>query len=149
MNRVSRYDGSPLWGLGTIGDIKGLILLPDGWVTPSGLHFVPRWEVNDSDPEDSWGTNSYSTSQWAEMEQAGAVFLPRGGYLHGNSGEVYYDEEDISYWGYVNLSTPYMMSFSPDDYYGTSDFFSYELTTNTIWKAAAVRLVRFLTTNAD
>ena len=149
MNRVSRYNGSPLWGLGTIGDTKGLILLPDGWITPSGLHFVPRWEANDFDPEDSWGTNYYSTSQWAEMEQAGAVFLPRGGYLYENSGGIYYYEEDISYWGYVNQSTPYMMSFNSEYYYGASNFFSHVLTTTTAWKAAAVRLVRFLDTNAD
>jgi hypothetical protein len=150
MNRVSRYDGSPLWGLGTIGDTKGLILLPDGWITPAGLTFVPRWVESDFDVEESWETNYYSTSRWAEMEEAGAVFLPRG-FLYEYNGSLYYSEEYVSYWGYANQSTPYMMSFSPayDNYYYQSNFFSHPFTTSEDWEAAAVRLVRFLSTNAD
>ena len=43
MNRRSLVDNTPLWGLAMINMgggqyIPGLILLPDDWVTPSGLH---------------------------------------------------------------------------------------------------------------
>ena len=60
----------------------GLIILPDNWTLPSGSdcefhsvydHFNPDYE-----------TNSYTFSQWAAMEAAGAVFLPAAGYRYNS-----------------------------------------------------------------
>ena len=62
------------WGIGLIDSrdvwARGLIILPDNWTLPDGLHFVAG---GDSDYDDH---NTYSQSQWTQMEIAGAVFLP-------------------------------------------------------------------------
>jgi hypothetical protein len=62
------------------GSNKGLVLLPDKWQLPEGLSFT-------ADPTD-WTTNTYTAEQWAEMEAAGAVFLPASGN-RGNNGTIY------------------------------------------------------------
>lgn len=93
---VSRPNASQLWALGTIrlesgGTQYGLILLPDNWITPSGVSFIPSISKgfclnsnNDyyynSGGGWSFNHNSYSFSEWAIMESAGAVFLPAAGY---------------------------------------------------------------------
>lgn len=152
-NRESRVDGSPLWGLGTVAGYRGLILLPDGWITPTGLRFVPRWRIDDAEPDEAWYTNRYNTSQWTQMEENGAVFLPCAGFLYEDYGNIsYFDYYFVfSYWGYVSPSspTPYLMTFNPvyDSYY-SNNFFSYPLYGEDDWQAASVRLVRFLNTNA-
>lgn len=46
---------------------KGVIVLPDSWVTPEGLTYTTGT---------SYTTNTYSSSEWLRMEAAGAVFLP-------------------------------------------------------------------------
>ena len=58
-------------GNATVAGNKGLVLLPDKWQLPEGLSFT-------ADPTD-WTTNTYTAEQWAEMEAAGAVFLPASG----------------------------------------------------------------------
>lgn len=50
---------------------NGLILLPDDWVKPAEMSFVPKAK--------DWTTNSYSSEEWEVMEAAGAVFLPASG----------------------------------------------------------------------
>ena len=49
--------------------------LPDNWTLPDGLQFVAG---GDSDYDDH---NTYSQSQWTQMEIAGAVFLPMSWYF--------------------------------------------------------------------
>lgn len=81
---LSRTDGSGnlLYGEGKVGNCtKGLIILPDDWSLPSGLTFTPGllgWQ------------NVYSYSEWAQMEAAGAVFLPAARHRTGNSTIGYY-----------------------------------------------------------
>ena len=67
-------------GNATVAGDKGLVLLPDKWQLPEGLSFT-------ADPTD-WTTNTYTAEQWAEMEAAGAVFLPASGN-RGNNGTIY------------------------------------------------------------
>ena len=67
-------------GNATVAGNKGLVLLPDKWQLPEGLSFT-------ADPTD-WTTNTYTAEQWAEMEAAGAVFLPASGN-RGNNGTIY------------------------------------------------------------
>ncbi len=71
-----------------IDGIGGVVLLPDYWVLPQGITFVPR----------SGGANSYSAGQWTEMEKAGAVFLPANGFCTGNPVRAFQVNIVGSYW---------------------------------------------------
>ena len=78
-----------LIGLATVNSITGIILLPDNWVTPSGLVFNDFatkeffWEAyqeySDDTEEFHYGDNVYTSDDWLKMEAAGAVFLPAAG----------------------------------------------------------------------
>ena len=82
-------------GTGNINGVGGLIILPDNWtLPPSGCTFICGISSSYSD----WTRNSYTLSQWAQMETAGAVFLPA-------AGDRYRTEVSVlggHYW----LSTP-------------------------------------------
>ena len=67
-----RADAHSKRALGQANGINGLIILPDTWTLPAGLTFVPDYCIN-------FTTNSYSAAEWAQMEAAGAVFLPTAG----------------------------------------------------------------------
>lgn len=78
-----REDAPQKKGLATItasgiGSVNGLVLLPDSWEQPSGCSFSPGLDSG-------FATNNYTESQWRVMEQAGAVFLPAGGYRSGTT----------------------------------------------------------------
>ena len=76
----TRKDGSGnlLYGEGKVGSCTpGLIILPDDWSCPYGVTDVVRGTS-------SW-SNVYSYSQWAQLEAAGAVFLPAAGSRNGTS----------------------------------------------------------------
>ena len=68
-------------GIGNVDGIGGLILLPDVWKIPEGLHFVPEF----AEDNDDWSLNEYTLSEWEKMESAGAVFLPAAGDGYGVS----------------------------------------------------------------
>lgn len=76
-----RSGASSKYGHGKVNGRNGMILLPDEWTLPSGLSFT--------EGNSSWA-NFYTTEQWEQMEQNGAVFLPaagtRGGTSVGNVG---------------------------------------------------------------
>ncbi len=68
------------WGLATIGgNTRGMIILPDNWVTPSGL----TWTAGNS-TYGYYDDNTYTASQWQQMEDAGAIFLPAAGDREGD-----------------------------------------------------------------
>lgn len=76
----TRTNASAKYGTGNINNVGsyevcGLIILPDSWTLPSGCSFTSG--IAD------YSLNSYTASQWAQMEAAGAVFLPAAGYLNG------------------------------------------------------------------
>ena len=89
--------------------VEGVLLLPDDWVTPDGLTVnrllaagndvsweYTYYEINIDDP---FSLNSYSDSQWQQLEAAGAVFLPKTYYRDSRS--VYDDADDQlegNYW---------------------------------------------------
>ena len=86
--RGQRDHWDKLCALGTVNGVKGLILLPDNWVLPTGLSFTP---------EDLTCTkNVYSGESWQKMEAAGAVFLPCAGSRY--SSQVYSIGESGFYW---------------------------------------------------
>lgn len=70
-----RTDASSLRALATVNGMPGLILLPDSWSGISGINIITTAY--------SYTSNSYNASQWAQLEAAGAVFLPAAGYREG------------------------------------------------------------------
>ena len=80
----------------------GFILLPDDWTEddlPSGLSFTPN-SANDTALHNN---NTYTVSEWARMEAAGAMFLPAAGYgeRYGQreDGDEYYEAYKVGqYW---------------------------------------------------
>ena len=76
-NASSKYGFGVVQNVNNGNDVKGVILLPDEWTSP-GLSFTPG--------NTNWA-NVYTADEWAQMEAAGAVFLPA-------AGERY----DVNYW---------------------------------------------------
>ena len=71
-----RSGATSKYGHGKVNGQNGMILLPDEWTLPSGMSFTPG--------NSSW-VNEYTTGQWEQMEQNGAVFLPAAGNRYGTS----------------------------------------------------------------
>ena len=67
----SRVQANSLIGQGKVNNVKGLILLPDDWETPSSIKFT-------CNPGD-YTTNEYSLEDWMKMQSYGAIFLPTAG----------------------------------------------------------------------
>ena len=78
--------------LATVGEVKGIVILPDDWTLPNHCSFTPI--------ASDYTTNTYSTAgapgtsgSWTQMERAGAVFLPMAGYTSADSGtDTYYPD---------------------------------------------------------
>lgn len=76
--------GSGLMGVGRVDGKKGVILLPDNWVKPSGASFKAyTYQQNVS----NYGDNTYTIEQWKVMESSGAIFVPDG--YNRNGTDVY------------------------------------------------------------
>lgn len=97
----TRTNASSKCGTGNINGVGGLIILPDSWTQPSGC---PQFNPGLASSYRDWTHNSYTLAQWAQMESAGAVFLPAAGGRLGTevSGGGLYDICG-SYWS----SSPY------------------------------------------
>ena len=117
----TRKDGSGklLYGEGMVGNCTpGLIILPDDWSCPTGVTDVSRGTS-------SW-SNVYSYSQWAQLEAAGAVFLPAAGRRDGTS--VYFVGSSGYYWSssYCNINNAYYLNFNSGTVYpSSSNYFRY------------------------
>lgn len=80
----TRNNASSLVGVAQVNGVNGLVLLPDGWLSPEGVIFK-------SGCHSSYGVSYYAAyqtftaEQWAKLESAGAVFFPAAGYRHGSS----------------------------------------------------------------
>ena len=137
----SRPGANNKWGIAMIGDTLGMVLLPDVWTTaaPTGVTFVagnsslPTTElwrdedcIQDIAPEEieakgyqyrlnreNLPANKFTLEQWAELETAGAVFLPFAGRRTGGVGnyldyseathpntqcQLYYENYQGTYW---------------------------------------------------
>ena len=76
-----------------VANVQGVILFPDEYTHPGGVaQPVGINETGDA----GWNGNDYSASDFASMQDAGAVFLPAAGYRYGTS--VYYVGSDGGYW---------------------------------------------------
>jgi len=98
------------YGLAMIDTIRaGLVVLPDNWVLPAGITFVPGLR--------SFGTNVYTKPQWEQMQKAGAVFLPEiYNYVTSACGMSSSDTIINTWLGYYwtvnNYSTQYAATLS-------------------------------------
>ena len=72
---ASRPNASTLRAKGKIDGVKGLILLPDDWVPPSGASLI-----TDVAGTTTFSSNTLSLDEWKVLEDAGAVFLPATGF---------------------------------------------------------------------
>jgi hypothetical protein len=98
----SRTNAALLFGFGNVNGVDGCIILPDNWSTPSSISFTPAITMglilnNSSGTSDKWyysnnssyynhfQHNSYTIEEWEVMENAGAIFIPAGGYRTGTS----------------------------------------------------------------
>ena len=124
--RYTRAGAVSKCGKSIVNGVPGLVYLPDSWTLPGGCTF-------NAGSSHGWRTNSYTLSQWAEMEAAGAVFLPAAGYREGAS--VGYVGIHGDYWS----STPDNASYAYRNYF--SDYYEW---TNLFYRyqGRSVRLVR-------
>ena len=87
----TRTNAAMLFGLGSVNGVNGTILLPDDWTLPAGASFTASTTQGLADDgghyynpnSDNFSHNTYTTAQWAVMEENGAVFLPAAGSRNG------------------------------------------------------------------
>ncbi len=106
----ARANAQKLFGLGKVNGVNGTIILPDNWIAPVGITFTPSTEKGladqggyfyDDNVNSHWSDNTYTLSDWQQMENAGAVFLPAAG------GRSVYGVSDVQKDGYYWSSTVY------------------------------------------
>lgn len=81
-----RTNSETLFGFGSVNGVNGLIILPDDWSLPTGAVFTAsttqglEWDIDhyENTNNNNMSHNTYTLVQWADMETAGAVFLPAG-----------------------------------------------------------------------
>lgn len=111
----NRPNAQSLFALGSVNGVKGTIILPDNWTTLAGVSFVASttkglyWDGSYyyNRNGNNFLHNIYTSEQWSNMEQAGAVFLPASGYRWGTAvdnvgGSGYYwsSTENYEYSAY-------------------------------------------------
>ncbi len=115
----TRENADKLFAFGTVNGVKGFILLPDQWQLPQGLTFNLStdnglvWTKNtlaQNTNKDNSSHNTYTLAQWDEMEAAGAVFLPMGGWRNGTAMEA---TQGGSYW-MVEEPDPIAVTFTDE-----------------------------------
>ncbi len=90
----SRANASSKYGVATINNVNGLVLLPDNWTIPTGVTFT-------SGASGDYAQNTYSVNDWAKMEANGAVFFPAMGSRSGT------DVDGVGFYGYYWSSSAY------------------------------------------
>ena len=82
---TGRANADKLFGMGTVNGVNGLILLPDDWSgdlfadTENGLIYREDNKNYYNHNPTNYSFHTYTTEQWAVMEDAGAVFVPAAG----------------------------------------------------------------------
>ena len=118
LNKRSGADDK--WGMAMIGDTLGMILLPNDWTAPAGVTFVPRTnptsELWDDDDRidltnydhyrvkaENMPANKFTLEEWAQLEAAGAIFLPYAGRRSGGYGNHTNrdDQEQVAEYNYT------------------------------------------------
>ena len=104
----TRTNASSLKGVAQVNGVNGFIFLPDNWICPASITFKSGF----------YGVyaayQTFTADQWAELEAAGAIFLPAAGIRGGE--EVYGVQNFGYYWSateYDSYNAGYLY-FSPD-----------------------------------
>ena len=106
-----------------VNNVNGVILLPDDWNTNT----YSLGNTNSSGA--SFNSNTLSASEWSNLEQAGAVFLPAAGYRSGTSVNIvgsygyYWSASYSNSYGAYSVyfhDTGLYTSISSGRYYGQS-----------------------------
>ncbi len=118
----TRTNASSLFGFAKVNGINGVILLPDSLTTLSGITFNAGAA--------KFSNNEYTTKQWQQMEDLGAVFLPVAGNRYGT--EVY----NVQSQGYYESNTEY------NSLYASQLFFSENWVTCSACSKCTARSVR-------
>ncbi|MBR5092567.1 MAG: hypothetical protein IKX32_03735 [Bacteroidales bacterium] len=90
----------------SVDGVRGLLLFPDSYSHPAGIMLPVSINASSSA---AWNANSYTQSEWALIEEAGAVFLPLAGYrsngsaTHTGTAGRYWVAADIIAMGYNAL----------------------------------------------
>ncbi len=94
----------------TVNGTSGVIIFPDTFTLPTGMTVT---NVNNS--SGAYTSNTYTSSQWGQLEAAGCIFLPAAGYRYGT--EVDNVGTNGYYWSSTcyGESTVYYMHFNDDD----------------------------------
>ena len=111
-----------------VNNVNGVILLPDDW----SADYYDLYDVNSSDA--SYSTNEISATEWATLEQYGAVFLPAAGFRFGTSVD---DTGSVGHYWLASFDDSYdakRMYF--DDSYLFANFFGPR------YSGFSVRLIR-------
>ena len=121
-----REDASYKYALANVDGRDGLIILPDDWTAPAGCPFRPVALITSTELGMA-PSNYLSLGQWADMELAGAVFLPIAGGTNSdyNTGARTFDSYMGGYWtstpavygNYVSYARVIDMCRFPGDYY--------------------------------
>lgn len=77
-----------------IDDIWGLVILPDLYSHPANVKNPSNINTSAS----TYTITAYTTTEWNEIESAGAVFLPGVGYRSYSSNNPSYTENQGYYW---------------------------------------------------
>ena len=96
-----RKNASDKKGVARVNGTSGLILLPDFWECPKDINFVSGFVSTDFT-----NAQSFTTEQWALLENAGAIFLPASG-TRWNTNTSDYGKKG-SYWT-PNVSSNYVI----------------------------------------
>ena len=132
-----RTNANALKGVACVNGINGLIVLPDEWECPDGMTFKSGLSTLTPVDENTYGKHqSISANQWAEMEQAGALFLPAAGAYVRDPDIVYYSD-----FGRYCSSSVASSNNVYGIYYHPGTLFSYQMNRQ---ERSAVRLVKDL-----
>lgn len=99
----NRNNADQLWAIGIINGVKGCIFLPDNFEKPLSISLIPAKNV-----VYSYTPNIYTIEQWFVLESAGAIFLPFGGKLNRNNGNLYCDDINVSGYYWYNEKVGYL-----------------------------------------
>ena len=108
-----RPNYSELCGVAQVNGVNGLVFLPDNWVCPSGVTFKSGFHSNRG-VDYYVAYQSFTAEQWAELESAGAVFLPAVGLRSGT--RLKYVQCNGDYWSATedDISSAYYLYFYSD-----------------------------------
>ena len=104
---------------------NGLILLPDTWTAPAGITFKSG-VASERSVQAYADYQTFTLSEWQQLESAGAVFLPAAGmrsttqvlYVHRNVTLWTATYNDATYVGQVNADSRSIDTYLSERYYG-------------------------------